>query len=497
MSSGPPLTQKDLSNAASVRAVGFSGKQLPSPFDPPGLAHLTGICGAGMKAVAELLLDAGWQVTGSDADEEAINSATALRRLGVDLHAGHQSAWVRPETRLLIYSGAIPALNPERLRGAELGLPQYSYSEALGELSRGAQSVVVTGTHGKTTTTAWTAHLLNTAELDPTAVIGGELCDSSQRNGWQGTGNSFVVEGCEYRRNFLKLWPYHAAVLGVEPDHFDYFSSFEDTLNAFREFLTRIPTGGSALLHYSRVEELRSAIAAGVNVETFGLDVPATWSARNIRRENGWTTFSVEYQGSHFFTGRIRLPGEQNVANALAAGILAYRAGAQPHQILQGWASFSGVRRRFEIIRKSHGVTWVDDYAHHPTAIRLTLQTARAEFPAGRLFCLFQPHQVSRTDALMEEFAQSLSAADRTVIVPVFGARETDSQSRMKTARRLCDKVNKFGGKGCFRDSLDRILPTLEDEFRPGDVVLTIGAGDIHRIHHVSHSRFSRDHSPG
>ncbi|MFO1020969.1 MAG: UDP-N-acetylmuramate--L-alanine ligase [Planctomycetales bacterium] len=495
--SSRPLPLEALSGAEVLRTGNISAARLPTPFNQPGRAHLTGICGAGMKALAELLIDAGWQVSGSDLDAEAVGASTPLQRLGVDLHAGHQSAWVSPEAKLLIYSAAIPALNPERLRAAELGLAQFSYSEALGELTRSGESIVIAGTHGKTTTTAWTAHLLNTAELNPTAVIGGELCDPSQRNGWLGTGSSFVVEGCEYRRNFLKLRPHSAAVLGVEPDHFDYFSSFEDTVSAFREFLSRVPQSGFALLHHSRADELRSALVTGVDVETFGLDVSATWTARNIRRENGWTTFSVEYQGSHFFTGRIRLPGEQNVANALAAGILAYRAGAQPHQILQGWASFTGVRRRFEILRKSHGVTWVDDYAHHPTAVRLTLQTARAEFPSGRLFCIFQPHQVSRTETLIEDFARSLSAADRTVIVPVFGARESDSQSRVKTARRLCDKVNKYGGKASFRDSLDLILPTLEDEFRPGDVVLTIGAGDIHRIHHVSHSRFSRDHSPG
>lgn len=449
---------------------------------PPLRAHLVGICGSGMKALAELLSEAGWTLTGSDQDAFAVSGATSLTARGLKLTAGHHPGAVPEETQLLVYSPAIPPRNAERIRAAELGIVQISYNDLLGSLMQGHRGLVVAGTHGKSTTTALLAHLLLSADRSPSVIIGAETRSPSQWSGRYGSGIDFIAEGCEYRRNFLKLPTQHGAILGIEPDHFDYFSSFDDTIAAFREFAEAIPASGSLTVRAADPAVAAAVSTASCTVESFSLTAPADWSVANLRRQPGETEFQVLHRARPLFSARLRLPGLHNVENALAAIALATRAGVPTESIARSLPTFSGIRRRFEIVRREAGITWIDDYAHHPTAIRATLRTVREEYPSARIRTLFQPHQTTRTEQLMDQFAASFVDADEILVAPVFGAREQAASPQSSAAQILAEKIAHRGQTAAFVESLDLLRARGEDGLRTGDVVVMIGAGDINRI---------------
>lgn len=457
----------------------------PLDISRPLRAHLVGICGSGMKALAEFLSDSLWQLTGSDQDEVAVSRSLALQSRGIRITPGHHPGALPADTQLLIFSPAIPPRNAERIRAAELGIPQISYNDLLGLLMRDRRGLVVTGTHGKSTTTAILAHLLMAADRSPSVIIGAETRNESHWSGKLGSGDDFVVEGCEYRRNFLKLSATHGIILGIEPDHFDYFTSFDDTIAAFREFAQSIPPAGSLCI---RANDPAVAAATGnvaCQIQTFSISSNADWTAKNIRRSAGWTVFDVHHLGRPLFTTRLPLPGLHNVENSLAAISLAFRVGVPPELIATSLPTFPGIRRRFEIVRTKNGITWIDDYAHHPTAIRATLRSARDEYPLSRIRVLFQPHQTNRTEHLLEQFADSFADADDVLIAPVFGAREHPT-SQTTISQRLAERISLHGPPAAFVDTLDLLRARGEDGLRNGDVVLMIGAGDINRIQHGS-----------
>lgn len=459
---------------------------LPLDLAHPLRAHLVGVCGSGMKALAEFLSDSGWKLTGSDQDEVAVSRSLALQSRGIKLTPGHHPGALPTDTQLLIYSPAIPPRNAERIRAAELGIHQISYNDLLGQLMRDRCGLVVTGTHGKSTTTAILAHLLMAADRSPSVIIGAETRNESHWSGKRGSGDDFVVEGCEYRRNFLKLSPTHGIILGIEPDHFDYFTSFDDTIAAFREFAQSLPSNG--LLSVRAGDPAVAAATGNVacQIETFSISSPADWTAANIRRSAGWTEFDVYHHGRHLLSTRLSLPGLHNVENGLAAISLATRIGTPPNLIARSLPAFLGIHRRFEPVHLQHGITWIDDYAHHPTAIRATLRAAREEYPSARIRVLFQPHQTNRTEHLLEQFADSFAEADDVLIAPVFGAREHPPASQTSISQRLAERISLHGPPAAFVDTLDLLRARGEDGLRNGDVVLMIGAGDINRIQHGS-----------
>jgi UDP-N-acetylmuramate--alanine ligase len=462
-------------------------------------AHLVGVCGSGMKALAELLTEMGWTISGSD-NHATQAVVSALSRQGLRIHAGHHGRFLPDTTDVLIYSPAVSPENAERQRATRLGIPQLSYSQMLGALMHGHDGVCIAGTHGKSTTTAMTGCILTAAGLAAAVVVGAEVREIGV-NGWSSRGNCFVVESCEFQKSFLDLSPRHAAILGIEPDHFDCYPHFDEAVAAFAEFVQRVPRDGRLIVHAACEASKAACVAAGATVETFrvestGAQSPADWYAADLRPTAEGTRFRVFRRGDFLTEVSLRIPGLHNVANALAATALADAAGARPAIIREALSDFAGIRRRFEPVGSWRGATIIDDYAHHPTAVAATLATAREQYSRRRLWCVFQPHQVSRTEALFSEFAASLAAADCVLVVPVFAAREQLADEPSLVSRRLAGRIADLGGNARFVDALDRAVATLEDELEPGDVLITMGAGDIGKVHHALTRSVQGHHAP-
>ena len=476
--------------------------QLAAPYRPlprttrAGLpevaaAHLVGICGAGMRALAELLVGLGCRVTGSDLQRPSA-AIQAMQRRGLRFHLGHNDDHLPRDVDVVVFSPAVEPGNPERQLAAELRIPQMSYSQMLGWLMRTRVGVSVAGTHGKSTTTAMAACVLEHAGLAPSAVFGAELCGIG-KSGWAGGGELFVVESCEYQRSFLDLHPRFAVVTGVEPDHFDCYRTFDETKAAFADFAAQVEPGGVLMVRGDCEAAQEAAQRAAADVLTFSLQPGSDWWAADVRPTPTGTRFRTFFRGEYVAEISLSIPGRHNVANALAAAALCSHVGAMPAAIREALQEFRGIRRRFEYVGSWRGMTLIDDYAHHPTAVATTLRTARERFGGRRIWCVFQPHQVSRTTALMREFAASFADADEVLIAPIFAARESIGPSE-STADELVRRIVDHGRKARFIPSLDRILATLDDEARPGDVLLLMGAGDIDRVHHEFARRLRRDH---
>jgi UDP-N-acetylmuramate--alanine ligase len=478
-------------DSASDFVLPFSNSRtadLSSAHSPS--AHLVGICGAGMSALASMLLDLGWTLTGSDLQVDA-RLREAFRQRGVSVQQGHDSHNLPPQVRLLIHSAAIPADNPEREAARRRNIRELSYSQMVAELMQSRVGICIAGTHGKSTTAAMVAAILLESGSEPSACLGAEICGMG-KSGWAGRGEPFVVESCEYRRSFLDFSPGFAAILNIEPDHFDCFANFGETCEAFSQFAQRVSPAGLLLVRGDCPAAIAASKTASARIETFSLSVDADWQVSNLRTTAGGSTFSVSYRGSRFAELSIRLPGRHNILNALAAVPLCHHRGISSAGIASGLAQFSGVRRRFEQKGTWRGVTLVDDYAHHPTEVRATLRAARDRFGRRPIWCVFQPHQISRTEALFGEFTESLGLADEVLLAPIYVAREVADGRSVSLAQELARSIVAAGGRARFCADLDRILATLDDEARPGDVVITMGAGDIDRVHHEFTRRIQR-----
>jgi UDP-N-acetylmuramate--alanine ligase len=489
----------------------------------PLSAHLIGIGGAGMQSLAAVLSAQGWRISGSDvnpnaARESALSEAT--------IHVGHAAANVPRDAGVVIYSDAISAENVERHRAADLGIRLLSYPEMLGEMSRDSTTFAVAGTHGKSTTTAMAAAAMVRAGLDPTVICGATLigCRSGGRAASvvlqasrlpghlrqrvaAGTAAPqllpppFLVEACEYRANFLNLSPHAAAVLGVEMDHFDYYHSREQLFETFERFVARIPRDGFLVVNNDCATSRALTASALCRISTFGLHPRADWSARHLQTRRGRYRFWLTHCERPLAEVVLQVPGKHNVLNALAAAALATEAGAPPETIAAALSSFRGLKRRLEVVGRRGGVTLIDDYAHHPTEIRATLTTVRQMYPGRRIWCIFQPHQASRTAALLDELAASLHNADKVAVAEIFRSREASARPGEVTAADLLVAITAGGtGKRSLpvpdvleRHDFDDIAVGVSSDLRPGDVLITMGAGDIGKIGQTIHQRLRKD----
>ncbi len=334
---------------------------------------------------------------------------------------GHAVRDVPEDAQAVIHSAAVGANNPELRQAREHGLPVFSYPEAFGQLTRDSLGLVIAGTHGKSTTTAMLAQILIDSGVDPTVVLGAKPI-GWKSGGRAGAGGVTLVEGCEYRESFLQLWPRAAALLNVEPDHFDCFPRIEQALAAYGRFVRRVPPDGCLLANADCRGVRRVVAAAGRPFVTFGLGAGCQWRAQGLRSVAGRFRFSVFYRRRKFAEVCLSQPGLHQVYNALAAAAMAGALGLAGRQVGQSLAGFAGVKRRLEVVGTFGGVTVVDDYAHHPTEVSASLAALRAMFPNRRLGLLFQPHQALRTSRLLDGFASSLQNADSVVIADVFCA---------------------------------------------------------------------------
>lgn len=450
----------------------------------PPSAHLVGVCGSGMKALAELLLDSGWTVTGSDLSRPGAAIERLIER-GLTFHQHHQPTNIPTSTTHVVFSPAVPEHNVERHEALRRSIPQFSYSQMVAQFMDRSTGVCIAGTHGKSTTTAMTAWILDAGRRLDGVVIGAELCENG-RSGWTSTGDLFVAESCEFRQSFFDFSPRFAAILSVEPDHFDCYPDLASLEAAFCEFANHLPDDGLLLtnLDCPTSTEVATKSTTGARRVTFGFASQANWQAVDIQSASDGVRFHLLHDDQYATEIQLALHGLHNAGNALAAAALCAEVGVALTVIRDSLASFRGIRRRLEFVGDWNGVTFVDDYAHHPTAVNVTLDTLRQVVGSRRIWCIFQPHQILRTTTLMDQFASSFSSADQVIVAPVFAAREASSDQPQQVSQELAGRIRLRGVPAECLPTLDQIVSTLDDAMRPGDVIVTMGAGDIDRIYH-------------
>lgn len=443
--------------------------------------HFVGIGGSGMSGLASILLECGARVSGTDRQP-----SPQLQRLidrGAAVRSAHAPDALPSETSLVVASAAIPADHCELAEARRRGLPVLKYAQMLGALMRDHAGIAIAGTHGKSTTTAWVAYILRHAGLDPTFVVGAQAEQLGDRSA-VGTGPHFVVEACEFDRSFLHLLPQSAATLNIEADHLDCYGSLDSIHQAFADFARLIADDGLLVINGQDPACVQIAQELNAPVQTFGHGDAFDWSATDEQLKNG--TYTFELRGPQGSLGRVhlRLAGRHNVANALAAAALAAYAGADGDAIRHGLETFQGVRRRLERCGCFGGVTVVDDYAHHPTEIRATLTAARERFAPQRLWCVFQPHQHSRTRALLDDFATSFGAADFVLVPRIYDARDNAADRSAVCSDDLVSQIASAGGQAESLPEFDDVIDRITADTHPGDLVLTMGAGDIWKVAH-------------
>ena len=444
----------------------------------PARAHLIGIAGTGMQSLARVLLDRGWQVSGSD---PAADSVQYLSAAGATVYSGHSEDQLSELTDLVIRSDAVEASNPELERAGRLSLPVMSYFQVLGQLMQAKCGVAVAGTHGKSTTSAMAADILRAGNLDPTVVYGAKLLDGGSGGHW-GKDDLMLVEACEYRANFLHLRPRHAVITGIEPDHFDCYRSDRDLEHAFALFARNVPPDGLILIPCDCPATRRITAGLRCRVETFGLQPEADWSAEILECRDGRYAFEIRRHGRQLALVNLRVPGLHNLLNALAATALACENGVSGETVARALGRFRGLGRRLEEVGCWRGTVLLDDYAHHPTEVAATLRTVRQMYPRRRIWCVFQPHQASRTAHLLDETAASLQNADKVSITEIFRAREPAYSKGEVTAADLAAAVRAAGVEVAGVHASGPIERQLENELLPGDVLITMGAGDVRKI---------------
>jgi UDP-N-acetylmuramate--alanine ligase len=434
--------------------------------------HFVGIAGAGMSALAELFVRRGVAVTGCDANPGSVDD---LRRVGIDVAHGHDPAHV-DGARALVVTSAMKRDHPELARARERGIPVVRRAEALGEAVSGGTLVAIAGTHGKTTTTVMTTEALTAAGLSPTGIVGGRVA-AWKGNLKPGSGALFVVEADEYDRSFLALAPTIAVITNVEADHLDIYTDLDDIRGAFAQFAS---TATTVVVCADDAGASSIPVPTGTRVIRYGVDSPAaTLTARDIRGAGGGQEWEVVHEQRTLGRVRTGVPGRHNVRNALAAIASGLAIGTTLDAMAPGLASFEGVERRFQRLGERRGVMVVDDYAHHPTEIRATLDAARAAFPGRRVVSAFQPHLFSRTRDFAREFGDALAGADVVFLTEIYPAREQPIPG--VTSDLIERALRDAGGTLGWRGERSALAAALAASVRAGDVVLTIGAGDITR----------------
>ncbi len=447
-------------------------------FDAPIRVHFMGIGGISMSGLAEILLDRGFTITGSDNQQS--NITRHLEAHGVVIHYGQCAENITDTIDLVVYTAAIHPDNPEFIAAKQHGIPMMDRAELLGQIMKHYEkSVAVAGTHGKTTTTSMISHIMLEAKCDPTISVGGIL-KAIHGNIRIGQSDYFITEACEYTNSFLKFYPKIEVILNIEEDHLDFFKDIDDIRHSFREFTRRLPDDGTLILHgnIDHPEYFTKDLAC--QVITFGLDPENDYSAANIEFDN-LANGSFDLMIHQEYIGRIHLnvSGIHNITNALAAIAAAVELNISLEDIRQGLLSYDGTDRRFEYKGNYNGVTIIDDYAHHPTEIAATLTTAQS-YPHKDIWCVFQPHTYTRTKAFLNDFASALALADKIVLADIFPARETDPGDIH--SRDIQSLLKEAGKEVWYFPSFTEIENFLSKNCTHGDLLITMGAGDVVNI---------------
>ena len=448
-------------------------------LNKPCTVYFMGIGGISMGGFAQLFHENGFKVKGSDAQESKITQH--LASFGIHIIYGQNAENITDDIDFIVYTAAIHPDNPEFAAAVKKNIPMMERAVMVGQVMKNYKNAIgIAGTHGKTTATSMLSHIFLTAGKDPTISVGGIL-DAIKGNIRIGRSDNFITEACEYTNSFLKFFPTAEIILNIDADHLDFFKDINDIRHSFQEYVKLLPTGGVLVINSEipAVKEITDCFQG--RTITFGLNENAEYSAAGISfDDNGCGVFELLHNGTK--TGdtiQLNVIGVHNIYNALSAIALSLYYGIPMEQIKQGLAAFSGTERRFERKGSFHGVTVVDDYAHHPTEIAATLQAAQ-KYPHKQLWCVFQPHTYSRTRALLKEFATALSQAEHIILTDIYAAREADPGDI--SSRTLQEEIQKLGKDALYFSSFEKTEKYLLENCTDGDLLITMGAGNVVNI---------------
>ena len=446
--------------------------------------HFVGIGGCGMSGLSRLVRAAGAQVSGTDLAPSATTDALAAE--GIDVTFEEHAPTVPAGCDALVISAAVSGDHPQVREAQQRGIEIIKYAQMLGRLMLGRTSVAIAGTHGKSSTTAMLAHVLIQTGQDPSFIVGA-TCEQIGGGCRVGRPDVLLAEACEYDRSFHNYHPTHAVILNVEEDHLDLYKGIEDIVEAFRIFAAQIDPSGSLLIGHESAQ--RTAVAAGLecDIETIGFAPQADWQViidRNGPGSRQQVTIRHERQAVCSF--QCPLPGDHMGYNAAAAAVTAHRLGCDWGEIASALASFRGLDRRMQLVGEREGVRVVDDYGHHPTEVDATLRALRAHYRpqhnGGRLICVFQPHQHSRTRFLLDQFAASFSQADAVIVPHIYFVRDSEADRRAVSAADLVHKLQQQGVLAVHIDAFGDIAHFLRHHCRPNDLLVVMGAGPVWKI---------------
>jgi UDP-N-acetylmuramate--L-alanine ligase (EC 6.3.2.8) len=438
---------------------------------------MIGIGGISMSGLAEILMHKGIKVTGSDIRESEITDR--LKKKGAVIYPTHDASNITDQN-LVVYSAAISKDNPELAEARRKGIPVMDRAELLGAImDHYEHCVAVSGTHGKTTTTSMISQVMLEAGLDPTVHVGG-LLDAIGGNTRIGNSSWFVAEACEYKDSFLKFRPTLAVVLNIDADHLDYFRDIDHIRSSFRSFLSNVREPGTIVLNYDDPQTRLLSESLTRPFISYGTNSPdADWTCEDISFENGCAGFTVLHKKAVWGRIRLSIPGLHNVGNALACIAACTALGVPQEAVIRGLEGYRGTHRRLEDKGIKGGVRVMDDYAHHPTEIQATLSAARALAP-GHIICVFQPHTYSRSYELLDDFSRAFAMADTVVVTDIYAAREKDNG--LINSRMITEGINRNTGNAVYISDFRDIVRFLDENAQSGDLVLTMGAGDVYRV---------------
>lgn len=446
-------------------------------FNKYRVIHFVGIGGVGMSGIAEVLHNLGYEVTGSDLRES--DTTKRLKNLGVKVSIGHDSRNIG-RAHVVVISSAVSSDNPEVIEAKRKLIPVIPRVEMLAELGRLKYGILVAGAHGKTTTTSLIATILGEGGLDPTVVIGGKL-KAIGSNAKLGQGEFLVAEADESDGSFLKLSPTIAVITNIDKEHMDFFKDIKTLKEAFLTFINKIPFYGIAVVCRENIHTQEIIPLIERRMLTYGLSKDSDVYARNIRYSDSKMNFEAVLKGESISTFTIPIPGVHNVLNSLAAIATAMELQIPVSSISKALGNFSGIQRRFEFKGEARGIKIFDDYGHHPAEIKAVLKAARESFNKQRLFVLFQPHRYTRTRDLMEEFAESFGDADRLFLMDIYPAGQQPIEG--VNSENLLKKIKEAGFKDAvYLSDRSEIIARLASELKAGDVLITLGAGDVYKI---------------
>ncbi len=460
--------------------IGNKNMEKKSPAEGKSY-HFIGIGGVGTSALAAILMKEKAFISGSDMQES--NLTDRLSEGGVTVKIGNKAENLPKDLDGVVISAAVKDDNPELLEAKRRHVMIYKYAQMLGLVMDRYKGIAVSGTHGKSTTTGWLVYVMKNLGLDPNFVVGADIM---QYQTSCGVGNSdvFIAEACEYDRSFLNLRPQVGIILNIEPDHLDYYSGIDEIVEAFGDFAKGIRSDGVLVVsgEDGNLAKLISQFRRDKHIVTFGLNDKCDYWARDINLYPDRTEFTCFYKQNEVGKATLKLPGKHNVRNALAVIAAGEAVGLEAAEILRVIGGFEGMDRRLMKKAEINGVTIYDDYAHHPTEIKASLNAMRQRYDGRKIFCIFQPHQYSRTRFLLKDFADSFKLADLTIVPDIYFVRDTEKSRKEVNSQMLADEIKKKGSNAIFINSFESICEFLKTNVKSGNILITMGAGNVWKV---------------